>query len=117
MSLESDLSTLLKAICVRTFPDIAPANTGAPWITWQGLGGEALRYGDSTAPDKRNTLMQISVWSKTRLEALSLIRQAEEALCAHSAWVCAPAGEALSTYEPDTQLYGCIQRFDIWAAR
>lgn len=117
MSMESDLSTLLKTICVRTYPDVAPANTAAPWITWQGIGGESLRNLDNSAADKRHTLLQVSVWSKTRLEALSLIRQAEDALCDSAAWIARPQGEPLSTYEPDTQLYGCIQRFEIISTR
>lgn len=115
--MESDLSGLLKAICSRAYPDIAPAGATAPWITWQGIGGESARFLDNTAAGKRNTLMQISAWSKTRLEALALIRQVEDSLCASALFVATPQGEPLSTYEPDTQLYGCIQRFDIWATR
>ena len=117
MSMETDLVTLLKTICIRTHPDIAPANTATPYITWQGIGGESLRNLDNTASDKRNTLMQVNVWSKTRLEALTLIRQIEDAICASAAFVGKPQGEPMSTYEPDTLLYGCMQRFDIWAAR
>lgn len=117
MSMESDLSTLLKTICTRTYPDVAPANTASPWITWQGLGGESLRYVEGSAADKRMTLMQISVWSKTRLEALTIIRQVEDAMCASGSFIAMPQGEPASTYEPDTQLYGCIQRFEILSAR
>lgn len=115
--MESDLSALLKAICTRAYPDVAPAGAVAPWITWQGIGGAAARNLDNTPADKRNTLMQVSVWSQSRLEALTLIRQIEDALCASPAFVARPQGEAMSTYESDTQLYGCIQRFDVWGSR
>lgn len=115
--MESDLSSLLSAICVRTFPDVAPANTVTPYITWQSLGGEALRYGDNSAPDKRNALLQVSVWSKTRIEALTIIHQVEDALCASSTLTTKPIGEPSSVSEPDTGLRGSIQRFDIWATR
>ena len=117
MSMESDLSTLLKAICPRTYPDIAPPNTAAPWVTWQGIGGKTARFLDNSAADRRHTLMQISVWSKTRAEALGLIRAIEDALCATDLFYAGPQGEPLSTYEEDTQRYGCIQRFEIWATR
>lgn len=117
MSMESNLATLLKGVCVRTYPDLAPPNTATPYVTWQGLGGKSARFLDNSAADKRHTLMQISVWSKTRLEALTLIRQAEDALCASATFYAGPQGEPLSTYEADTQLYGCIQRFEIWATR
>lgn len=117
MSMESDLVTLLKTACPRVFPDVAPAGTARPYLTWQGIGGQTARYTENTAANKRNTMVQIDAWSATRAEALTLIRQAEDLLCASTAFVVDPLGEALSTYEEDTQLYGCIQRFSIWAAR
>ena len=117
MTMEADLNTLLKTKCPRVFLDVAPSGTTLPYVTWQGLGGESAGFLDNTAADKRNTLMQINVWSKTRLEALTLIRQVEDALCASASFVATPQGEPLSTYEPDTLLYGCIQRFEIWATR
>jgi len=117
MSMESSLSTLLKTICPRTFPDVAPSGTAAPFIAWQALGGESLRFLDNAAPDKRNTYMQVAVYSKTRAEAMALIRAAEAALCASPLFTVSPQGEPISTYEDDTTLYGAMQRFSIWAVR
>lgn len=117
MSMESDLVALLQPLCPRTYPDIAPAGAAAPYVVWQSLGGEAWRFGDNVAPEKRHTLMQVSVWAGSRLEALTLIHQIEDAISAASGWQATPQGEARSTYEPDTKRYGSIQRFDIWATR
>ena len=117
MSLETDLIPLLQAICPRTFPDLAPSGAATPYLTYQHIGGESLRYADNTAMDKRYPLIQINAWSKTRLEALTLIRQVEDALCASASLQTTPQGESLSTYEADTQLYGSIQRFEIFGAR
>ena len=117
MSMETDLVVLLKTLCSRAFPDVAPAGTATPYITYQAIGGEAMRYGDGAAPDKRNTLMQVNVWAKTRSEALTLIRQVDDAISAASAWQSEPQGEAVSTYEAETQMYGSMQTFDIWATR
>ena len=117
MSLESELSTLLKTVCPRVFPDVAPMNTVKPWVTWQGVGGRTLRMLDNTAADKRNTLMQINVWSTSRLEANTLMRSIEDALCASASLTVLPEGEPLSTYEEDTLLYGAIQRFSIYSTR
>lgn len=117
MTMEADLSTLLKTICPRTFPDVAPSGTAATFIAWQLLGGESLRALDNTALDKRNSYVQVSVYSLTRAESLAKIRAAEEAMCASAAFICRPMGEPLTTYEDDTRLYGAIQRFSIWAAR
>ena len=117
MSMESSLVTLLKTVCARVFPDVAPAGTVAPYATWQGIGGESIRFIDNTDGGKRDTLVQVSIWSQSRIEALTLIRRSEDLLCASSAFQCRPEGESVSTYEPDTELYGCIQRFSILAAR
>lgn len=117
MSMESDLQTLLAGICPRTFPDVAPSGTVAPWVVWQGLGGESLRFVDNTAGDRRNTLMQISVYSKTRLQALQLIRQIEDAITASLPLIATPLGEPASDYESDTLLYSSKQRYSIWAVR
>ena len=117
MSLEADLIPLLQAICPRTFPDLAPSGAATPYLTYQHIGGESLRYADNTAMDKRHPLIQINAWSKTRLEALTMIRQVEDALCASASLQTTPQGESLSTYEADTQLYGSIQRFEIFGAR
>ena len=117
MSLEADLIPLLQAICPRTFPDLAPSGAATPYLTYQHIGGESLRYADNTAMDKRYPLIQINAWSKTRLEALTLIRQVEDALCASASLQTTPQGESLSTYEADTQLYGSIQRFEVFGAR
>ncbi len=117
MTMEADLNTLLKTKCPRVFPDVATSGTTLPYVTWQGIGGESLSFLDNTAGDKRNTLMQINVWSSTRLQALQLIREIEDAMRASGAFVCRPIGEPLSTYEPDVPVYGCLQRFEIWSSR
>ena len=117
MSMESDLVTLLKTVCARVYPDLAQTGTAVPYVTWQGIGGESIRFLDNTDGGKRETLMQISVWSSSRLEALTVIRQIEDLLCASALFQTRPEGGPVSTYEPDPQLYGCIQRFSILAAK
>jgi len=117
MSFESQLFGILQAACPRVFPDVAPLGAATPYLTWQQLGGESLRFLDNTAPDKRNLLMQVNAWAKTRMEATVLSRQIENALCASALFIAIPEGEAISTYEDDTLLYGCIQRLSIYAAR
>lgn len=116
MSIESDLVALLKAINPRTYPDVAPEGTTTPYVTWQQVGGESLRYLDGTA-DSRYPLIQINVWSRSRLESATMIRQIEDALCAAPAFQASPQGEPISRHEPDTGLYGSIQRFDVFGPR
>ena len=117
MSLETDLIALLQSICPSIHTDFARSVSVTPYLTFQHIGGESLRYADNTAMDKRHPLIQINAWAKTRLEALTMIRQVEGALCASASLQTTPQGESLSTYEADTQLYGSIQRFEIFGAR
>lgn len=116
MTMESDLTTLLKTICTRTFTDTAPVSTVRPYITFQGIGGKSLRYTENTA-NLRHTRMQINVWSKTRVEALSLIRLVEDAMCAATVFTATPDGEPMNTKDDDMDLYGCHQDFNVWSAR
>lgn len=117
MTMEADLSALLKTKCPRVFPDVAPSGTTLPYVTWQGIGGESINTLSNEPADKRNTLMQVNVWSSTRLQALQMAREIEDAMRASAAFVASPLGEPLSTYEPDVPVYGTLQRFSIWATR
>lgn len=115
--MEPALYDLLKTLCPRVYPDVAPQGTEKPYMTWQAIGGEVARFLDNTAADKRNTLVQINAWALTRQDATVLIRQAEDAMCASAQFIARPQGEALSMYESDTKLYGAVQRFSVWASR
>lgn len=117
MSMESELDALLKTKCPRVYPDVAPSGALKPFVTWQGIGGESLGFMDNTAADKRKTLMQVSVFSTTRLQSLTLIRDIETALRGNATFVARPQGEPMSTHEQDTQLFGCVQRFEITSVR
>lgn len=117
MSMETDLIALLKTLCPTVWEIVAPAETVAPYVTWQGLGGQAWRNLDNSASNKRNTLMQISAWSKSRTEAKAIIRAIEDALCASTAFTATPEGEPLYSFDENTFLFGAFQRFSINATR
>lgn len=118
MSMEADLTSVLKGICLRTFPDVAPFSTPRPYITYQALpGAKSLRFLDGQAADKRHTLMQINVWADSRSSALQTIRAVEDALCASSAFTARPVAEAASDYDEDSERYGSRQDFSIYASR
>lgn len=116
--MEPLLDSLLKTICPRTFPDVAPDETPAPFIVWQGMGGQTMRALNGDHCGARNTYMQISVWSKRRLDALGLIRQVEDALIASPDFtVVRPDAEPMGMYDEEVDLHGSIQRFSIWSTR
>ena len=116
--MESSLYDLLKGLVGnRMIPDVAPIGTAHPYITWQAVGGQSLRFLDNTAGDKRNTRLQINTWAKTRPEATAIARQIEDVLCATSVFVATPLGEAVSDYDNETKTYGAMQDFSIFSAR
>lgn len=117
MSMESDLVTLLKTLCPRVFPDVAPYETPTPYVTFQHIGGTPLRYVDNAPADKRHSMLQINTWSATRSEALTLSRAIEEALCASTAFTAQPDSEPIGDVEGDTDRRGCLQDFSVWAPR
>ncbi len=117
MSLESDLYTLLAAQCSRVYPDVGPQNTARPYVTYQQIGGASPAYLERTVVDRRNALMQVNVWADTRLAANTLALAIESALTQATTLQATASGALLALHEPDTGLYGCIQRFSIWAAR
>ena len=85
MSMEPTFVALLQVRCPRVYPVAAPVNTERPYITWQHIGGQSLRFVDNTAADKRHTMVQVNVWHSTLASAFALMRQLEEDLCASTA--------------------------------
>ena len=115
--METDLTTLRLAICPRVFPDVAPLSTARPYITYQQIGGQSLRFVEGTAADKRHHRMQINVWASRRTAAIDMAHAIEDAMCLTTAFVSRPDGELIATAEEDMGLYGTIQTFDIWSTR
>jgi hypothetical protein len=117
MSMEPTLVTLLRTLCPAVHADFAPPATAAPYITYQHIGGTPLRFIDGAATSLRHTMLQVNVWHATRAASLALARQIEEAICLHTGWQAEAATEPQGETEPDLELYGCRQDFDIWAGR
>lgn len=117
MTVESDLVTVLRTQCGQVFPDRAPAGTALPWVTYQGIGGVATRHADNTPQGLRNTVMQINVWTGSRLATQALVRQIEEALCAATQFTATPQAEPVSDSDEALDYYGAHQDFDIWSPR
>lgn len=103
------LSPVLPA---KVFPDVAPAAIAAPWITYQAVGGQAFATIDGETPSTLNARMQITVWSKTRAQTASIMQQAFQALV-NPVVKAVPIGAPVSTFEPDTFLYGSTLDFSV----
>jgi len=117
MSLETDLIAVLKVRCPRVFLGTAPHDTATPYITWQHIGGESMRFLDKTAPSTRNAYVQINAWAATPKAAIDLLRQIEDDLCAATALTASPQGEPVGAYDDGDVLKGALQSYSIWGAR
>lgn len=117
MSLETDLVAALQAVCPRVYPNTAPLNAASPFVTYIHIGGPVWRYADNTAADKRMAWLQIEVWATTYAEALSIIRQAETALCASVPLNARPQSEPTTVDGSYEGMYGLMQDFEVVAER
>lgn len=113
MTVEKLVADALAALANgNVFPDVAPAGTSKPWITYQSVGGQDFTDLSGETSGTRNGRVQISVWAATRLGAANLMEQVYQALVPLP--TCAvPIGGPVSTFEEATQLYGSSLDFSI----
>jgi hypothetical protein len=117
VSLESDVLAVLQAQCPRVYPSQAPLNTVRPFLTYDHLGGDALRYMDGTAANKRMAQLQVTVWAADKPTAITLMLAVEEAMCTAAAFSCAPVGALQSGYEYEGEIFRSFQEFSVLGAR
>jgi Protein of unknown function (DUF3168) len=111
---EVDLVTALSALVGgRVFPDIAPFETLTPFAVYQQVGGQAINYLEGQSPAKKNARIQVTIWSDTRLEAMTKIRQVEDMLSATPIFAYVE-GAAIAHYDNSTKLRGALQDFSVW---
>lgn len=117
--LEELLTAVLRTVCPRVSPDVAPLDTPRPYVTYQQIGGQSWRYIDLTPADNRHAIVQINVWADTRRDARNLIQAIEDALCSATSIVADPMSEPQSdsTELTDRTVYGSLQDYEIVAPR
>jgi hypothetical protein len=117
VSLETDVVAVLQAQCPRVFPSTAPMSTTRPFVTWDHIGGDPLRYMDGTGAAQRMAMLQVNVWADTKASAVTLMLAIEEALCTAGAFTCSPSAALQSRFEEDADLYGALQDFQVLGVR
>jgi len=117
MSLETDLFTVLKTACPRVYPDMAPNSTTLPYVTWNQLGGVSIKPLGKDVPNRRLAVIQVSVWSKTRAEANSIMLQIDSAMRQATAFNAQAESEMQTVVDADTEYRGAMQDFRINALR
>ena len=106
------LSSLVSS---RVYPGVAPAAAVLPCITYQQVGGEPANF-LAGLPSKRNGRFQFNAWALTRIEAMVLIRQVEDAVRASALLNATTLGGAVAERDEETQHFGARQDFSIWFA-
>lgn len=114
MAIEDDITTRLKTVTARVWPDFAPVGTARPYLTYQFIGGDVINPLSNEPPGKRNAVVQVNTWADTRKQALALSFSIEDAMRAATAFNGKPQSAAIATYDPDVPVYGCRQDFSIW---
>ena len=124
MALEDELIARIRTQCPRVYSPTAVYGTARPYITWQHIGGTALRFLDNSAPDMRNAFIQVNAWADTKKAAFDLLRAIEVQLCATGAGFNAtPTEEPSDAYvegdegQSPGELKGALQTFKVWGAR
>lgn len=112
--IEATLVTALSAIVARVYPDIAETGTALPYVTYQQVGGTPVNYLAGVGSDKKNARIQINVWATTRIEAMTLIRQVEDAMVASPLYGLIEGG-AQARYDEETKTRGATQDFSFWS--
>lgn len=111
---EADIrNALAPLVSNRFYPDIAPLDAVLPFITFQQVGGSGFNYLGAESPDKKNARIQINVWASTRLQAMQLIRQAEDLMVVNPI-LARVEGAAIARYDTETKQYGALQDFSVW---
>lgn len=119
MTVESSLYDALKVLVSdnQAYPDVAPAGTPRPYLTFQQVGGLSINFLDSaTLPGKSHPRFQVTAWCDTRIAAKALIKQVETAVRGLTSMQPTVEGESVAVHEEDTGLYGARQDFSFFSS-
>ena len=117
MSIEGDITAVLKTVCPRVSPDMAPLSTQRPYITYQFVGGRSIYALDNSPIDKRLPKVQVNCWADTRLQANQLIREVERAMTTSALFNGTPDGESSTAFDEGNEVRGAMQDFNLMFQR
>jgi len=118
MSLESELVALVAPLVSGGFwPDAADNGTLPPYAVYHQIGGESPTFIGAEVPSKRNALIQIDVYCKTKAESIQIMLAVESVLTLATTLQAKPVGAMRGTLDDESALRGASQDFTIWADR
>lgn len=115
MAVEETLQALLSTVCPEVFPDFAeePLPSG-DFVVYQQITGDVINPIANDVPDLRNSRMQITVWSRSRIRANDLSRQIEDLLRTTEQFQARPETALTNDFDDEVKLRGSRQDFSIW---
>ncbi|WP_313332185.1 DUF3168 domain-containing protein [Comamonas sp.] len=115
MAVEQTLYSLLTTVCPDVFADFAeePLPSG-DFVVYQQITGDVINPIANDVPDLRNSRMQITVWSKSRIRANELSRQIEDLLRTTELFQARPETALTNDFDEEVKLRGSRQDFSIW---
>lgn len=98
----------------RIYPTIAEEDAPTPYVVYQVVGGPGQNFLTGEKPNKQKRRVQISVWSKTTLEAAQVADQVEAALRAATGLQTEVLTVPIDTYDETTRYRGTVQEFYVF---
>lgn len=117
LHIEKALYDLLRTVCPRVYPDVAPVKTKMPYVVYQQYGGQSVVFVEGALADTRNSYVQINVWGSTRDECNRISLEIENLLVTTQLLQATPLNELSTTFDEDTSVRGSMQDFSIWGLR
>jgi hypothetical protein len=101
----------------QLFPVTAPENTPLPYGVYQQIGGIPLNYTGGDIPDRRNARIQLNIWSVRYIDALQLMKQAQDVMRQADGLEVVLDGEFSDASDTELGRYGVRQDFSVWGPR
>jgi len=100
-------------------PDQAPEDVATPYAVYAEIASPPINHLSGQA-NLRSTRVQITVWSKTKVEAASVaatlysLMQAQDIYGSPIAFTIVPQDRGTSVVDQETRLHGVIMDFNVW---
>jgi hypothetical protein len=117
LHIEKALLVVLRTVCPRVYPDVAPLKTTLPYVVYHQYGGQPVVFVEGALAEIRNSYVQINVWGSTRDECNRISLEIENVLVTSQSLQAIPLNELSTTFDEDASVRGSMQDFSIWGLR
>jgi hypothetical protein len=101
----------------QLFAVTAPGTAQLPYGVYQQIGGIPLNYAGGDIPDRRNARIQLNIWAARYIDALTLMKQAQDVMRQAEGLEVLLDGEFSDASDTELGRYGVRQDFSVWGPR